>query len=81
MSAGLGEGLAEPPEREVAVAGGECLEAHDAGVAGQVQGAVDGAGYEMVLGAVAPTRAEERAVQSLLDYRCEALILGLTAAA
>jgi DNA-binding LacI/PurR family transcriptional regulator len=37
--------------------------------------AVDGTGYELVLGAVAPTRDEHRAVQSLLGYRCEALIL------
>jgi DNA-binding LacI/PurR family transcriptional regulator len=37
--------------------------------------AVDGTGYDLALGAVAPTRDERRAVQSLLDYRCEALIL------
>ena len=37
--------------------------------------AVDGTGYELVLGAVAPTRAGAPGRQSLLDYRCEALIL------
>jgi DNA-binding LacI/PurR family transcriptional regulator len=37
--------------------------------------AVDGTGYELALGAVAPTRDEDRVVQSLLGYRCEALIL------
>ncbi len=37
--------------------------------------AVDGTGYDLALGAAAPTRDEHRAVQSLLDYRCEALIL------
>jgi DNA-binding LacI/PurR family transcriptional regulator len=37
--------------------------------------AVDGTGYDLALGAAAPTRDERRAVQSLLDYRCEALIL------
>ena len=31
--------------------------------------------YDLALSAVAPTRPESRAVQSLLDYRCEALIL------
>jgi DNA-binding LacI/PurR family transcriptional regulator len=41
----------------------------------QLYRAVDGTGYELALGAVAPTRDEQRAVQSLLDYRCEALIL------
>ena len=38
-------------------------------------GAVEGSGYDLALGAVAPTRDERRAVQSLLDYRCEALVL------
>jgi DNA-binding LacI/PurR family transcriptional regulator len=37
--------------------------------------AVDGTGYDLALGAAAPTRDEHRAVQSLLDYRCEGLIL------
>jgi DNA-binding LacI/PurR family transcriptional regulator len=35
----------------------------------------EAAGYDLTLSAVAPSRAESRAVQSLLDYRCEALIL------
>lgn len=37
--------------------------------------AADNAGYDVALSAVAPTRDEPRAVQALLDYRCEALIL------
>ncbi|MEV6417525.1 LacI family DNA-binding transcriptional regulator [Kribbella sp. NPDC051718] len=37
--------------------------------------AAEAAGYDLTLSAVAPSRAEPRAVQSLLDYRCEALIL------
>jgi DNA-binding LacI/PurR family transcriptional regulator len=37
--------------------------------------AAESAGYDLALSAVAPTRSESRAVQSLLDYRCEALIL------
>jgi DNA-binding LacI/PurR family transcriptional regulator len=41
----------------------------------QLYRAVDGTGYELALGAVAPTRDEHRAVQSLLGYRCEVLIL------
>jgi DNA-binding LacI/PurR family transcriptional regulator len=37
--------------------------------------AAEAAGYDLTLSAVAPSRDEIRAVQSLLDYRCEALIL------
>jgi DNA-binding LacI/PurR family transcriptional regulator len=37
--------------------------------------AIDGTGYELALGAATPIREEGRAVQSLLGYRCEALIL------
>jgi DNA-binding LacI/PurR family transcriptional regulator len=37
--------------------------------------AAEQAGYDLALSAVAPSREETRAVQSLLDYRCEALIL------
>jgi DNA-binding LacI/PurR family transcriptional regulator len=37
--------------------------------------AVHGTGYDLALGAAAPTRDERRAVQSLLDFRCEALVL------
>ena len=32
-------------------------------------------GYELALSAVAPSRREDRAVESLLSYRCEALLL------
>jgi DNA-binding LacI/PurR family transcriptional regulator len=38
-------------------------------------GAIEGSGFDLALGAAAPSRDERRAVQSLLDYRCEALIL------
>lgn len=37
--------------------------------------AAEPAGYDIALSAVAPSRDEARAMQSLLDYRCEALIL------
>jgi DNA-binding LacI/PurR family transcriptional regulator len=36
---------------------------------------VAGSGYDLLVGASAPTREERRAAQSLLDFRCEALIL------
>jgi DNA-binding LacI/PurR family transcriptional regulator len=36
---------------------------------------VEATGYDLALGAAAPSRDESRAVQSLLDYRCEAIIL------
>jgi DNA-binding LacI/PurR family transcriptional regulator len=36
---------------------------------------VEATDYDIALGATAPTRDEHRAVQALLDYRCEALIL------
>ena len=36
---------------------------------------VQATGYDLALGATAPTRDERQAVQSLLDFRCEALIL------
>ncbi|MEO5711339.1 MAG: LacI family DNA-binding transcriptional regulator [Nocardioidaceae bacterium] len=38
-------------------------------------GAAETTGYDLALGAAAPTRDEARAVQSLLGYRCEALVL------
>jgi DNA-binding LacI/PurR family transcriptional regulator len=60
--------------RMVGVAFGLHDEFH-AEVVEQLYQAVDGTGYELALGAAAPTRDEARAVQSLLDYRCEALIL------
>lgn len=37
--------------------------------------AVEGSGYDIGLGAASRSRSEHQAVQSLLDYRCEALIL------
>jgi DNA-binding LacI/PurR family transcriptional regulator len=37
--------------------------------------AVEGSGYDIGLGAASRSRSEQKAVQSLLDYRCEALIL------
>jgi DNA-binding LacI/PurR family transcriptional regulator len=38
-------------------------------------GAVEGIGYDLALSLGAPIRDERRAVQSLLDFGCEALIL------
>lgn len=60
--------------RLVGVAFGLHDEFH-AEVVEQLYQAIEGTGYELALGAVAPTRDEDRAVQSLLGYRCEALIL------
>jgi DNA-binding LacI/PurR family transcriptional regulator len=40
-----------------------------------IYGAAEAAGYDVVLSAVAPTRHEPRAVDTLLADRCEALIL------
>ena len=37
--------------------------------------AAEPAGYDVALSAVAPSRDETRAVDALLDYRCEALVL------
>ncbi|SEC33559.1 LacI family DNA-binding transcriptional regulator [Rhodococcus koreensis] len=37
--------------------------------------AADENGYEVVLGALTPTHAEQKVVDTLLDFRCEALIL------
>ncbi|WP_252189828.1 MULTISPECIES: LacI family DNA-binding transcriptional regulator [unclassified Rhodococcus (in: high G+C Gram-positive bacteria)] len=37
--------------------------------------AADEHGYEVVLGAVTPTHGEQKVVETLLDFRCEALIL------
>src|SRR5262245_15632943 len=37
--------------------------------------AADGSEYELILSPNAPTRSEQQAAQSLLDYRCEALVL------
>jgi DNA-binding LacI/PurR family transcriptional regulator len=60
--------------RTVGVLFGLHNEFHAQLVEGLYQSA-DGSGYELALGPVAPTRSERRAIQSLLDYRCEALIL------
>lgn len=40
-----------------------------------VYAAAEPAGYDVALSAVAPTRDESRAIQALLDLRCEALVL------
>lgn len=40
-----------------------------------IQTAAEAAGYEVVLSAVSPGRPETRAVATLLDFRCEALLL------
>jgi DNA-binding LacI/PurR family transcriptional regulator len=40
-----------------------------------VQAVADELGYEIVLGAVTRTHNEQRAVETLLEYRCEALLL------
>jgi DNA-binding LacI/PurR family transcriptional regulator len=37
--------------------------------------AAEPAGYDLALGAVTPTRDEQRAIEGLLDFRCEALLL------
>ena len=37
--------------------------------------AADRAGYEVVLGAVTPTHGESRVIETLLDFRCEGLLL------
>src|SRR3954451_11216535 len=37
--------------------------------------AADGKGYDLALGATAPSRDEHRAVRSLLEFRCEAIVL------
>jgi DNA-binding LacI/PurR family transcriptional regulator len=57
---------------------GVTLLAHHAFHADLVEGvyaAAEPAGYEVVLSASTPSRSEQRAVETLLDYRCEALIL------
>lgn len=41
----------------------------------QLYQAVEQTGFELALGATAPTRNERTAVRSLLEFRCEALIL------
>lgn len=41
----------------------------------QLYRAADGTGYDLVLGATAPSRPERSAVDALLEFRCEALVL------
>lgn len=60
--------------RTVGVTFGLHREFHGEVIEGLYQ-AAEGTGYDLVLGAVAPARREQQAVQSLLDFRCEALIL------
>jgi Transcriptional regulators len=50
-------------------------DAHQAELAEEVQAAADGCGYEIVLSAVTRGRDERRAIETLLEYRCEALLL------
>lgn len=40
-----------------------------------VQAAADRAGYEIVLSTITPGHSEQRAVETLLDFRCESLVL------
>ena len=40
-----------------------------------IVGAADRAGYEVVLGAVTPTHGEAKVIDTLLDFRCEGVIL------
>ncbi|WP_030265200.1 LacI family DNA-binding transcriptional regulator [Streptomyces violens] len=40
-----------------------------------IHAAADDLGYEVVLGALTPTHDERRAVETLLEFRCEALLL------
>ncbi|MGB6580855.1 MAG: hypothetical protein WBF34_23390 [Streptosporangiaceae bacterium] len=37
--------------------------------------AAEPAGYDIALSALTPSRGEDRAIETLLDYRCEALLL------
>jgi DNA-binding LacI/PurR family transcriptional regulator len=49
--------------------------AFHAELADGIQRAADAAGYRIVLAAVTPTHDEQRAVDTLLEYRCESLLL------
>ena len=40
-----------------------------------IYAAAEPAGYDIALSALTPSRKEQRAIETLLDYRCEALIL------
>ncbi|MFI7129292.1 LacI family DNA-binding transcriptional regulator [Nonomuraea sp. NPDC050153] len=44
-------------------------------LAEEIQSMVDAAGYETVLGAMTATHDERRAIETLIDFRCEALLL------
>jgi DNA-binding LacI/PurR family transcriptional regulator len=44
-------------------------------IAEHVVAAADRAGYEVVLGAVTPTHGESRVIDTLLDFRCEGMLL------
>jgi DNA-binding LacI/PurR family transcriptional regulator len=41
----------------------------------RIQAATEAAGYELVLGSMADTRDEARSIETLIDFRCEALLL------
>lgn len=66
--------LGSKRSRTIGVVFGLHHEFHGEVVEGLYQ-AAERVGYELALGAVAPSRSEPRAIQSLEDYRCEALIL------
>ncbi|MDP4510215.1 LacI family DNA-binding transcriptional regulator [Nonomuraea turcica] len=44
-------------------------------LAEEIQAMVDAAGYETVLGAITATHDERRSIETLIDFRCEALLL------
>ena len=44
-------------------------------IAENIVAAADRAGYEVVLGAVTPTHGEAQVIDTLLDFRCEGLLL------
>lgn len=44
-------------------------------IAEHIVAAADRAGYEIVLGAVTPTHGEAKVIETLLDFRCEGILL------
>jgi DNA-binding LacI/PurR family transcriptional regulator len=44
-------------------------------IAEHIVAAADRAGYEVVLGAVTPTHGEAKVIETLLDFRCEGILL------
>ena len=66
--------LGSDRSRTVGVAFGLQHEFHGE-VVEQLYAAADGSGYDLALGAWAPSRAEDAAVAGLLDFRCESLVL------